>query len=667
MSLNVELRYGTKRHNTVRDGIMARVRIADTHLQTRIDDYNKADEQYHAFLRTEDAETAKASSGDCHAGAADSSEDSDAQAYTTLYIPYSYATLLAAHTYWTSVFLSRAPVLQFQGRHGEAEHSIQALEAVIDYQVQVGAMVAAFYSWLHDTPKYGVGFVWNYWDVEQVRISRVVEEPVTLFGIDTGKTKKVKETADVTGYEGNRVFNVRPHNALLDPRVSVADLQKGEFVGRYTDTSFNNLARGKASGRYFNIDVVRRVLKGTAKRGESDEGSEFIDLPEEESIPTVPELTDVGFAPLIEIVIELVPKDWMLGSGDMPEKWIFTLVDEEVIIEARPYGAFHNKYPMSALSYEYDAYTTNPNNMLGVMAPLGDTLNWLVNTHFYNVRSALNNQFVYDPMRIVSKDLRRKGAGKLIRLKEEAYGTDVRSVIQQLPVADVTQGHLRDSNLVTEMLQRVSGVTDNVMGAVNPGGRKTATEIRSSNTFGINRLKTMAEFWSEMGFKPMSQMLVQNTQQYMSEERMFRVTGDLNGPGVQETLKVAPTDILGFFDFVPVDGALPVDRYAQANLWREILMGLVKVPQLGQQYNIGGIFEWMAQLAGLKNIKRFRVQMTPDMQLQKLLQAGNVVPAGGQGGGPSTGARPSASAGRDEGRLAGVPEPGQLPGMGQTG
>jgi len=641
---------------------MARVNLGQENRDTRIQDYNDADDQYNAFVREADA--TQMQSGDCDPGTSDT-ERGTGEDYTTLFIPYSYATLLAAHTYWSSVFLSRAPMLQFAGRHGEAEDQVQALEAVIDYQVQVGGMKAPFYMWLHDAPKYGAGFVWNYWDVEVQRISRIAEVPEVIFGVPVpGKTKRVKEVVDVIGYEGNRVFNLRPHNVITDPRVSIANLQRGEFVGRYTDVSFNEILRGRERGQYFNVDAVREMLKRSTKKGESDEGSLYTDLPDDEAIPAVPELTDVGFVPLIEMVVELVPRDWKLGTGDVPEKWLFTIVDEEIVIEARPYGALHNKFPLFALSYEFDPYTTNPRSMLNIMTSLNDTLSWLVNSHFFNVRSALNNQFVYDPSRIVSKDLRRKGAGKLIRVKENMFGQDIRSAIMQLPVADVTQGHLRDSNLIIEMMQRVSGVTDNVMGAVNPGGRKTATEIRSSNTMGINRLKTIAEFWSESGFAPLAQVLVQNTQQYMSEERQYRITGDLKAPGMPEMVSITPESIMGFYDFVPIDGTLPIDRYAQANLWKEILLGLVKVPQLGAQYNLGGIFEWMAQLAGLKNIKRFRVQAVPDQQLAGLLQQGNVVPLGGQGG--IAGTRATGDVGGDEGRIGGVPEPGQIPGMGQT-
>jgi hypothetical protein len=95
----------------------------------------------------------------------------------------------------------------------------------------------------------------------------------------------------------------------------------------------------------------------------------------------------------------------------------------------------------------------------------------------------------------------------------------------------------------------------------------------SQKQFGVNRLKTMAEFISATGFSDHAQRLVQNTQQYYSGEQKYKIAGGLldgmNNGAKQNFLSVNPTSISGFFDFVPVDGTLPVDRLALANLWKE--------------------------------------------------------------------------------------------------
>jgi hypothetical protein len=276
----------------------------------------------------------------------------------------------------------------------------------------------------------------------------------------------------------------------------------------------------------------------------------------------------------------------------------------------------------------------------------------------YNVRSILNNKLIVDPSRVVMKDLTATD-NRAIRLQPRAYGQDPRGVVHQLAVGDVTQNHLRDMQVVMELIQRTTGVSDNIMGMTNTGGRKTATEVRGSSTMGINRLKTTAEWWSAIGFGPLAQIALMNTQQYMDEEQTVRIVGDIPANGML-TMPVSPEDILGQYDFVPVDGTMPIDKYALANLWREMLAGMRQMPEIGMQYDMAGIFAWVAQLAGLKNIKQFRLQAQDMGQLQNGVQQGNLIPIPGRRGG-----RPQPGGGqRDPSR---VPEPGQISGMGSTG
>ena len=128
--------------------------------------------------------------------------------------------------------------------------------------------------------------------------------------------------------------------------------------------------------------------------------------------------------------------------------------------------------------------------------------------------------------------------------------------------------------------------------------------------------------------------MLQNTQQFYDEEKKFKLVGDLALEAGPKFIDVNPEAIAGFWDFVPVDGTLPIDRFAQANLWRELLAGMARFPQVLERYDIGRIFGWVAQLAGLKNINQFRIDIVPDEQLARAAEAGDVVPMP-SGGDPS--------------------------------
>jgi len=196
----------------------------------------------------------------------------------------------------------------------------------------------------------------------------------------------------------------------------------------------------------------------------------------------------------------------------------------------------------------------------------------------------------------------------------------------QFPVQDVTKQHMQSFHDVIELIQYITGANYAIMGAQSPRGRKTATEVRTSSTYGVNRLKTTAEYNSALGWGPLAQVLVQNTQQYMDVELKVKIVGDLLQSAGQ-FINVDPEGIQGDYDFTAVDGTMPIDRMAQANLWKEILIGLHQSPGIALQYDLGKIFDWMAQLAGLKNINKFKLM--PDQAVLAQAQAGNLVPASG--------------------------------------
>jgi len=641
--MSVEIKFGSPRHKRILDAVKGRKELSEKTMGDNHKRWKQAEEQARAYIPETEVDAIRRTS-----------REGGLPQFTTIDLPYSYAMLLAAHTYWTSVFLSRSPVMQYTGRHGETQQQVMAVEALIDYQVHVGQAMVPLYVWLLDAGKYGLGVVGSYWDKEEEVISMVEEVPVKFFGLDVpGKTKKQKRIMRVPGYEGLKLYNVRPQDFFPDPRVPISRLQEGEFCGRYVEVGWNTILKREEKGKYFNVDELKKKLrKGTSER---IEGSNQLALPnqDETDLPSA-DITEVGYVGLFELVVELSPKEWKLGGTSSPEKWVFTLAADSVIIGAEPLGKLHNKFPFFVLEYEVEGYGQTKRSMLEVGKPLNDVMSWLVNTHFYNVRKGLNDQLVVDPSRVVMGDLMDPLPGRLVRMKPAGYGTDPGLAVHQLGIVEMTQNHLRDAQAVGEMLQRILGVNDNLMGNQAPGGRKTATEVRTSTGFGINRLKTNAEYFSAMGWGPLSSVWIRETQQNYDKVQQYKVAGDLFSQRVP-FLEVSPESIAGAYDFVPVDGTLPIDRFAQANFWREMLamMSKIQEPPFGG-YSPDSIIAHVGQLSGIKNMERFKVNVVPDEQAQRNAEAGNTVAVGGTDGTNRRGT---------EG-LEGVPGPRQIAGLG---
>lgn len=615
------LRFGTPLHRRVSDALRARLRMSEQKMKGRYAQMAKNEELFQAYIPERDVDALRRLRR----------EESGTPDYRTIELPYSYALAMTAHTYYTSVFLARNPVFQLMGRHGESEQQVQAMEALLAYQLSVGSGLVPLFIWLLDPAKYGYGVVAHNWHREIVRTRRIVEQPVTFLGmpIPGAPPRRVPVVEDTVGFEGNRLFNVRAQDFFPDPRVPLLHFQQGEFCGRYVEVPWNEIYEGQRDFRYFNYGALKQLRD----RNMAQAGGQPVRDIGSEKVTTLPDVSDVGveqgydvpvgFVKGHEVFVKLSPSEWGLGSESRQEIWGFNIATNGLIFGAGPLGEYHGKFPFDILLDEIDGYTLFPKSMLERSKSLNDVMTWLINTHFYNVRAALNNQFIGDPSMIVMKDVENPEPGKFIRLKPSAYGKDVRTVIAQLPVTDITRAHMADVQTVGEFLQRAFGINDAVMGMLDPGGRKTATEVRTSTSLGINRLKTQCEWYSATGFSQLTQKLVQRTQQYYSASKKFRIVGDLAQFSPQ-FLEVRPEDISGFYDFEPVDGTMPIDRFAQANLWQMLMGQLVNFPQILAQYDIAKIFAWVANLAGIKNVAQFR--LTPDATLMQQAAAGNVVP-----------------------------------------
>lgn len=628
----IKIPFASKLHQGIVDAIRERKVLS----KKKMDNFNKqwsdADDSMRAYIKEKDLDK-KRKDKKTFKGEVD---------YITLEVPYTYAIIMTAHTYYSSVMLSRQPIWQFSGRHGESQDSVMAVEAVMDYQRQVGNQLPVLYNWLYDMSKYSLGIVGEYWEEEEKVICNYVDEPNTLMGIPLIGTRRVKKEEILKGYVGNKLFNVRPYDFFPDPRVPIWKFQEGEFCIRETSEGYHNLiaTEHSAPGSYTNLKEMAEVMRN--RSNDRTIGSSRTELPlqpgEQGTAP------GPGFLKITDAYIKLIPSIWGLGDSKRVEIWCFQLAEDSVIISAKPLGLYHNMFPFSVMEGNFGSEEFAKFGMLEVIRPLTDVLTWLFNSHFYNVRRVLNNQLIVDPSRVVMKDVTKPGQ-RVIRLKPSAYGSDARNAVFQLQQIDVTQSHLSNASYVEQMIQRVSSVVDNVMGIQKSGGRATATESRITTGSSSNRLKTPVEYNSALAFDPLSQRMLSNTQQFLDIDRKYAIAGNTL-ENASKFLDVNPSSIAGSFDFVSIDGTLPIDRLAQANFWKELLMQMARVPQFTMEWDMSGMIAHLMKMQGERNIDRYRrVQpsvMPPGTDIQGQVKAGNLVPIGGQGG------RGNATAGRTQ-------------------
>jgi hypothetical protein len=270
---------------------------------------------------------------------------------------------------------------------------------------------------------------------------------------------------------------------------------------------------------------------------------------------------------------------------------------------------------------------------------LQDLMNWLINSHIANTRAHLNNRTVVDPSMVNIRDMIKPSPGGLIRLKKQAWkkGIPLDQIFKQVQVYDVTGGHVKDADMISSMMSKRFHATDALQG-VETKVKRTATEIAEMKTGSVNHLTIQAILFSLQGFVPLTEQCVMNNQQFLEEERYYRIAGDA-AKGILEAdpnypdgsaLKAGPMDIQGLFDFKANDGTLPTRPQDFADIWERILGTAGNLGLLGTKLDAYEIFKEAAQALGAKDIERFQVQaqVLPDGQLMDMEQAGNVVPVG---------------------------------------
>lgn len=613
-----KLQYGSEFHGRLLDQLKERKELSKKKMGAYHCQWDAADDSMRAYIHEREVDKKRK----------DKKKFDGEVDYVTLEVPYVYAIVMTAHTYYTSVMLSRSPLWQFTGRHGETQDAIQAVEAVMDYQLKNGEQIPVLYNWLYDLARYSLGIVGCYWEKEERVVCRYEKVKNTLMGVPFLGTHTEKIEEIIPGYEGNKLFNVRPYDFFPDPRVAIWKFQEGEFCMRDTSEGYHSIINTAQTtpGYYINLKALGAKLKESGQ--DITQGSSRIELPmqpgESGNAP------GPGFVKITDAYVKLIPSVWGLGDSKRIELWCFHIANDELIIRAAPLGLYHNKFPFNVMEGNFGSEEFAKFGMLEIIRPLTDILTWLINSHFYNVRRVLNNQLVVDPSMVVQKDLTKPGQ-RIIRLKPTAFGRDVRTAIYQLQHTDVTRSHLADAAFIEQMIQRVSAVVDNVMGMVNGSGRKTATEVRNSSGWSTSRLKTPVEYNSALAWFPLSQMLISNTQQLMTNERKFAVAGNTLETA-QKFIMVDPKSIAGGYDFVGVEGTLPIDRLAQASLWKETLTQMARSPQIAMQWDINGMLAHTMKLAGERNIDRFRINVLAPGQAPSPgaipLQGG---PTGGRG------------------------------------
>lgn len=562
------------------------------------------------------------------------SDKSQPPQLVSITVPYSFATLWTIVTYLVHTFCGQKPIFQVSTYNAENVQNAQMMETVLQYNADHSRLIAAFFQWFVDDGIYGLGVLRTLF--KQEKAQRTVWTSQSPGGVIMPgmPAQAMRQRVQKVVYEGNEVVNVDPFMFFPDPRVPMKEVnRRGEYVFWRSFEGKHTMLRAEQNGE---LKWVRDAGELPVGRDEAGGNSDRNLISSGDSSPGDPSSRDSRATPYYQVdqgTVEIVPKELGLGEDEYPQKWIFTILNKNQIVQAEPFDYDHGRHPVAVIESLTFGYGFGQAGIVDMLGPIQDSLSWFVNSQIYNVRSAINNMFVVDPSMVEMQDLKDPGPGKYIRLKRSAYGQDVRTVLQQLQVQDVTKEHMQNMELFMRMGDALAAVNDNLKGIQEAGGRKTATEVRTAGEAGASRLAAKARYISSQGMVDLAEQMALNLQQFMTMSFYLQIVGM---EGLQKPIPISPEMVAGDYYFPVHDGTLPIDKVALIDVWKEVWMAVISNPAMQQQYDAMGIFEYLAQLAGAKNIQQFKVNMVPDQQAGNMAADGQTIPIG-PGAGPQGG------------------------------
>jgi len=570
----------------------------------------------------------------------------DSRKPISIVIPDTFAAMETILTYLMMAFLYDKVIFQYEGSGPEDVANGKLLEIAVAGQTSYYKAPLALHTQQRDSLAYGFGVVVPAWVTTTARRTVKANKGIfSGFGQLLGRRSVKTRTEEQVVFEGTELINIDPYRYLPDTNYAVHEVQKFEHVGWFDGVGIMELLDEEADGRLFNVKRLQE--KGKARNIKYLDKVDARDAATGLSKTSLQSLYSRPFE-ITNMYVKLVPDEFgpdgiKIGPGRYPEKWFFSVANHDTLIRATPLGLDHGRFPISVIAPDYDGYSVAPISRLEIAGGLQHVQNWLFNSHIKNIRKAINDMLVVDPSMVNWADVVDTKEGKLIRLRRAAWGRGVQGVVEQLKVSDVTQGHVQDSQVVQQIIQRITGATDSAMGIPKTKGeRMSAAETRAIMASTINRLTRLAKIISIMGMDDLAMFYASHTQQLMTQSRYHKLVGDWPEVLKQEygsRIEVDPMKVLCQYDIITRDGTLPVDTGGQIENYTRLLQVLAQFPYLAGKLDTARIVLHLMRLSGAKDVQKFLLEqpIAPEVisgdQLDRQRQAGNVVPMNvGEGG-----------------------------------
>jgi len=560
----------------------------------------------------------------------------DSRTPVSIVVPITYAVRETLLTYLAAAFLNN-PIFRYSGAGPEDTIGAMLLERVVDLQCRRSKVALDLYVLWSDALTYGFGAAVPAWYVKRGVRTRAVKS-YTYDNLNqhmysmtpTESSNRVRYETVI--FEGNRLDVIDPYMALPDPNVPIHKASSGEYFGWVDRTNQFDILREEIDNpKWFNGKYLKHI-DGRSVLYDTD--------PSERNKFKLPRVYDDTLRPvdILYMYVDLIPSEWKLTRSEYPEKWLFGLAGDGVIVHMTRWDTDFDLFPVVTMAPDFDGHSIAPLSRLEVVAGLQEFANFKINSQIANVRRAINNVLLVDPMLVNMNDVLNPNAEGVIRLRPSVWGRGIENAVTQLKVTDVTQNNLPDALALMELVNRVSGAVDSLQGVRRSGSeRVTATEAAGDRTGALSRLERMARICSIMGMQDIAQIFALNTQQFADLPQYVKASTGREAEilrmayGGEDSIYTEPDDLLVDYDVVVGDGSSPTtgDVNSQITLFQIAATD----PEIRQEVDIVKMFFQISQMSGNRNVQdilrtSYKAKAQPQSQIDSGVESGNLVPIG---------------------------------------
>ena len=557
-------------------------------------------------------------------------------------VPNTYAQVMTFVSFLFLQFKQNNNLFELDPTSASAYGQLQDdCEVVLARDMRYNSEARLVFQYLKDIGVFGVGVMENSWIKKVSKIYAPQEtETANVAGVDVTPTPS-SDWQTVTKYEGNLVRNVSPYRFFPDLRGrSIGEFQKGEFCAAEEEYS---------KGELFELEKVGEVA-----------GIKWLRPFDSESVRSRAEISRLSFdathqrygeqwantgsktAPVVVTKMQrwLVPDQYYtegdedtngktLGDEDFPVLYHVWYANDNRLIRVEPCQYWHNEFSWTVSEFTPDMQRDVNLSLASLIGPLQDVISWLFNSRIRDTRRNIFGRFIVDPRVIDTKTL--DGEGDIYLRK--GMSTDISRGIAPVPQNNVTQGHMQDAQTITGIMQLVTGVNDNMQGAVN-GGRRSAREVSQAGAGAAGRMKMHGQLIWESGFGRLGRLMLSNLRQSLTAESFTAVMGR-DDPAQADDPKYKtleqrfadfqsdPATIAMGGDFFIFDSTTQSEKGFLANALQELLGIILQNPQAALTLDVDpkALSDEIQLLRGTGPMKRFSTDGKAQYQQTLMQQA----------------------------------------------